>query len=70
VFVGEWRSNLQFTCWKKKSVINTIGTTHHVISDWSIIMIRPGGLILVACPPHLFADPPSFGFMGGAEKKK
>jgi hypothetical protein len=51
-------------------LVNTIETTDHVVSDWSIIMIRPGGLILVAHPTY-FADPPSFGFIwAGAEKKK
>jgi hypothetical protein len=52
-------------CWH---VINMIQLLLH-ISDWPIIMIRPGGLLLVV--PHLFAVPVSVlsvGLQLGCEK--
>ncbi len=36
--------------------------------NWLIIMIGPGGLLLVV--PHLFACCPRFTFMGGVAKKE
>ncbi len=48
-----------------QSVINMISLLLS-ISDWSIIMIGPGGLLLVV--PYLFAVS-SFSFRGGVAKK-
>ncbi len=49
---------------KKTKLLLLIG-----VSDWSIIMIRPGGLLLVVSYP-IFAVPVCFGFMDGVAKKK
>jgi hypothetical protein len=51
---------------QKKSVINMIWLLVSV-SDWPIILIRPGGLLLVV--PHLFAVPVSVLSMGLQKSK-
>jgi hypothetical protein len=50
----------------EKSVINMIWLPIPLF-DWPIIMIRPGGLLLVV--PHLFAVPLSVLSVGGVTKK-
>jgi hypothetical protein len=58
---GKWRNKAVV----KKSVINTISPLFPV-SDWPIIMIRPGGLLLVVS--HLFAVSVSFVWVRLQEK--
>jgi hypothetical protein len=41
--------------------------SNSVVAEWLIIMIGPGGLLIVV--PHLFICCPSFSFMGGAKKE-
>jgi hypothetical protein len=38
------------------------------ISDWSIIMIAPGGLLLVVSPPRVCSS--SYSFIGGVAQKR
>jgi hypothetical protein len=39
------------------------------VSDWIIIMIRPGGLLLVVPPPICCPSFSFMSFMGGVAKK-
>jgi hypothetical protein len=50
-----------------KKECNKCDLTHALsVCCWPIIMIRPGGLLLVV-PPHICC--PSFSFMGGVAKQ-
>jgi hypothetical protein len=61
---GKWRNKAAV----KKSVINTISLLLLPVSDWPIIMIRPGGLLLVVS--HVFAVSVSIVWVRLQEKVK
>ncbi len=64
VVAGERHTNIVHM--REKSVINMIWLLF-IAADWPIMLIGPGGLLLVI--PYLFALPLSV-FMGGVENRK